>query len=327
VTITVEQGNTVYDSRNNCNAIIKKSDNELFYGCKATTIPNNVTSIGQYAFSGCYGLTSVEIPNSVTSIGSSAFSVCSGLTSVTIDKDTPISIAAATFSNRANATLYVPSGSKAAYEAADYWKEFNEIVEMDPTSVSVTLGSAGIATYCSSYALDFSSVAGLNAYIISGFAPSTGTLVLTPVTEVPGGEGLLLRGTPGTYDVPTITTDMYYSNLLTGLTTTTYISPTDGDQTNFILSNGIHGINFDTLSESGNIAAGKAYLHLPTSKLSALSKGRGFILKFEDEEATDISSMEEDGNGKTVCYDLQGRPVEHPRNGLYIVNGKKVFIK
>ena len=48
------------------------------------TIGNSVTSIGDYAFSGCHGLTSITIPNSVTSIGESAFSSCSGLTSITI---------------------------------------------------------------------------------------------------------------------------------------------------------------------------------------------------------------------------------------------------
>ena len=47
-------------------------------------IPNSVTSIGRYVFSGCSGLTSVEIPNSVTSIGDGAFYKCSGLTSITI---------------------------------------------------------------------------------------------------------------------------------------------------------------------------------------------------------------------------------------------------
>ncbi len=82
--IIVEAGNPKYDSRNNCNAIIETATNELFAGCKNTTIPNSVTSIGDYAFYWCTGLTSVTIPNSVTSIGGSAFSGCTGLTSVNI---------------------------------------------------------------------------------------------------------------------------------------------------------------------------------------------------------------------------------------------------
>ncbi|MBR1766300.1 MAG: leucine-rich repeat domain-containing protein, partial [Bacteroidales bacterium] len=53
-------------------------------GLTSVTIPNSVTSIGNYAFRGCSGLTSVSIPNSVTSIESYAFYGCSGLTSVTI---------------------------------------------------------------------------------------------------------------------------------------------------------------------------------------------------------------------------------------------------
>ena len=82
--ITVESENSIFDSRDNCNAIIETSSNTLIAGCKTTTIPNSVTSIGNYAFSGCSGLTSITIPNSVTSIGSSAFQGCSGLTSITI---------------------------------------------------------------------------------------------------------------------------------------------------------------------------------------------------------------------------------------------------
>ena len=82
--IVVEEGNPKYDSRDNCNAIIETSTNTLILGCKNSTIPNSVTSIGNSAFYGCTGLTSVTIPNSVTSIGNSAFGDCTGLTSVTI---------------------------------------------------------------------------------------------------------------------------------------------------------------------------------------------------------------------------------------------------
>lgn len=82
--IVVDEGNTKYDSRNNCNATIETASNALILGCKSTIIPNSVTSIGDSAFSGCSGLTSVTIPNSVTSIGNSAFGGCTGLTSLTI---------------------------------------------------------------------------------------------------------------------------------------------------------------------------------------------------------------------------------------------------
>ncbi len=82
--ISVASGNTVYDSRNNCNAIIETASNTLIAGCKTTVIPNTVTTIGYAAFAGCTSLTSVTIPNSVTTIGIGAFQECSALTSISI---------------------------------------------------------------------------------------------------------------------------------------------------------------------------------------------------------------------------------------------------
>ena len=131
-TIIVDGDNATYDSRDNCNAIIKTANNTLITGCGGTTIPVSVTAIGEGAFLGCGNLTAITIPSSVTTIGSSAFLQCKNLTSVTVESSTPISISLFTFSNQANATLYVPVGSKAAYEAADYWREFKEIIEGTP---------------------------------------------------------------------------------------------------------------------------------------------------------------------------------------------------
>lgn len=82
--IVVESGNTTYDSRDNCNAIICTATNELISGCKETTIPNSVTSIGRSAFNGCYNLSGITIPNSITTIGQYAFYTCSSLTDVYI---------------------------------------------------------------------------------------------------------------------------------------------------------------------------------------------------------------------------------------------------
>ena len=78
--MTVDPANPVFDSRDNCNAIIKTSANELVTGCANTGIPNTVTSIGENAFCGLNGLTSIDIPESVTSIGAGAFSFCFNLT-------------------------------------------------------------------------------------------------------------------------------------------------------------------------------------------------------------------------------------------------------
>ena len=151
--INVDANNSKYDSRGDCNAIIEKATNTLIAGCKNTVIPNSVTSIGGHAFSGCSGLTSITIPNSVTSIGHGAFegcsalisitipnrvtsigewgfSSCTSLTSVIVKRETPINITSNVFTNRDNATLYVPQGCIAAYKAADYWKEFKEIKEI-----------------------------------------------------------------------------------------------------------------------------------------------------------------------------------------------------
>ena len=80
--IEVESGNTVYDSRENCNAIIETSSNTMIAGCKNTAIPNSVTSLGDYCFRGCTGLTSINIPNSVTSLGYRCFYGCNNLSTI-----------------------------------------------------------------------------------------------------------------------------------------------------------------------------------------------------------------------------------------------------
>ncbi len=107
--IDVEDGNSIYNSLNKCNAIIETSSNKLILGCKNTTIPDGVTTIGDYAFSGCSGLTSITIPNSVTSIGFETFDGCSSLTSITIPNSV-ISIGNVAFRNCTNLiSLNIPS--------------------------------------------------------------------------------------------------------------------------------------------------------------------------------------------------------------------------
>ena len=82
--MVVDAANPVYDSREDCNAIIHTSTNKLVAGCKNSQIPNSVASLGIGCFYGCSSLTSITIPNSVTSLGDECFSDCGSLTSITI---------------------------------------------------------------------------------------------------------------------------------------------------------------------------------------------------------------------------------------------------
>lgn len=85
--IRMENGNPVYDSRNNCNAIIETGSNTLIMGCENTVIPEGIKAIGDYAFHFCYNLTSLTLPESVTSIGKCAFRYCTSLTSIDLPKN------------------------------------------------------------------------------------------------------------------------------------------------------------------------------------------------------------------------------------------------
>ena len=109
VSIDVDKGNSYYDSRNHCKAIIETCTNTLIAGCNNSVIPDDVISIAEMAFRGCLSLRSVVIPNKVISIGWCAFQFCHGLTSVIIP-DCMMSIGDEAFANCSKlAEVYIPN--------------------------------------------------------------------------------------------------------------------------------------------------------------------------------------------------------------------------
>ncbi|MBR5443763.1 MAG: leucine-rich repeat domain-containing protein [Paludibacteraceae bacterium] len=167
--ISVEYSNPIYDSRENCNAIIETATNTLIAGCQNTIIPNSVTSIGTYAFYGCFILSSISIPNGVTSIKDYAFAACIGLSSITIPNSIT-SIGEGAFSGGftiitiiceaikvptlesyvfydrdiSEAILYVPAESLEDYKVAEQWKDFGTILPIEelPAAVENTHNSS-----------------------------------------------------------------------------------------------------------------------------------------------------------------------------------------
>ena len=192
-------------------------------------------------------------------------------------------------------------------------------------TAAVTIGDAGMATFCSTKDLDFSEVDGFSAYTGAGFNRETGVLTMLKVTDVPAGTGLIVKGSEGTYEVPVKTSASVYGNLLVGVTEETTLSQTAGGFVNYVLANGSHGPGFYVVEGEGTLAAGKAYLRLPAAVAGA---SRAIAIEFA-EDATGIESVS--GDSKTTSdewFDLQGRRIAKPaKAGIYLNNGRKIVVK
>ncbi len=152
MSIIVDSGNTKYDSRNNCNAIIETSTNSLIAGCKNTVIPSSVTSIGISAFDGCTGLTSIKIPNSVTTISYGAFCEC-GLTSITIPNSvTSIGNDAFYLCNNLTSVTIPNSVTSIGYGAFNSGTGVNDVYCYIQDPSLITMGESVFDDYSQSYA-------------------------------------------------------------------------------------------------------------------------------------------------------------------------------
>ena len=167
--LSVEDGNRVYDSRDNCNAIILSHDNYLFSTCKNTVIPASVNKIGGFsyrddlttfvipdhvttivaqAFMGCKNLNKIVIPKSVTSIGELAFCFCPSA-EVWCMSDNPYIVQQNIFNHGPETIceiLYVPIGTQDSFRANPYWNIFKNILDSDFSNLPTYIGKDIIIT-------------------------------------------------------------------------------------------------------------------------------------------------------------------------------------
>jgi uncharacterized protein YjdB len=138
-----------------------KLGNTSFANCnvESITISEGILYIGYQAFSPCENLSSLVIPNSVISIDSDIIAGCSKLKTVISFIQEPFDIDEAVFwinwEQFTPATLYVPKGTKSAYQSRKGWSKFMNIVEFDPSTIDpttlgiqdVTIDNMGVPFY------------------------------------------------------------------------------------------------------------------------------------------------------------------------------------
>lgn len=184
------------------------------------------------------------------------------------------------------------------------------------SSYDATITSAGFATLY----LDFAAAipTGVTAYTA---VAAEDAVTLTEIEDViPAETAVVLEGAAGTYTFEEATTTAAApANDLVGTLTATDWATVNNGQYIYVLGQKDGVVGFYKLSETGTIKANSAYLTLdedPASGSIIIRKG----------DATAISLVQENG-GEAVIYDLLGRHVSEPMRGIYIVNGKKMFIK
>ena len=186
-----------------------------------------------------------------------------------------------------------------------------------------------MATYCSPYDLDFSHVANLKAYIITGYDWQGKRVYATRVYDVPAGIGIYLVGDEGIYDVPRGTSTSYYvANMLVGTLTETIINPTDGDLTNLRLTGSSpQDASFKTFTQPRTFSANRAYLQIPTAVLNNSANAVGIVFDDEVDGINGISQNAVEADNDWFTLDgrkLSGKP---STKGVYVVNGRKVVVK
>lgn len=219
-------------------------------------------------------------------------------------------------------------------KAAPYYPaEYSNTVSAYHETVSITMAHDR-QTFSCAQPLDFTNT-GLKAYIATSYSPPIqeaegpgvgASITLTRVETAVAGTGLFLVGTEGeTYQVPySATAANYDNNLLKPVLIPQVVPQTVGDYTNFLYGQVEGVIAFHKSSGSGTVAAGKAYVQLPTSAVSA-ARYIGFAF---GDETTGITNTRRSSDN--LVYDLQGRKIDVNavvRKGLYILDGKKTVKK
>ena len=234
-----------------------------------------------------------------------------------------------------NAVILASGGAYLRYNSASNQERFRyyksasytgqKAIQLYKKSQTVSISDAGMATFCSENALDFTGLTDMYAYIAQY---NDGKVTYRKVTKVPARTGVLLRNPNGgatSQKVPVLTgaaDDVEGNKFIGTLTEISSLPSDDGNNTNYILNNGENGVGFYKAAGK-KVGAGKAYLQIPTPAV-----GTKVFIGFEETgEATGIENVNRETTTNGRCYNLNGQQVSGNYKGIVIVNGKKTIVK
>ena len=184
--------------------------------------------------------------------------------------------------------------------------------------VELSVGASGCNTYCGDQPLYFQGSEAIKAYIATKKSSTTVTLTQV-IGSVAAGTGLVLIGTANTSALIEVAEvgSTYSENLLVGVSG---FSETINSASQYVLVNKSGVVKFaDTAGYPATVYSGKAYLNAPAGS-------RELTIVFSD-ETTGIAESLQSTDATEDAFNLSGQRVATPRRGLYIVGGKKVFVK
>ncbi len=331
-----------------------------FQGCtslQTVILPNSIKNIAFYTFNGCSNLTKIELPEGLTYIGSYAFS---GTPLKNIEIPTSISMwhyglldeissgylksyhlnpESGVLTVGPNAALFVPKGTVSTYSSTSGWNGSQHITEATPVELE-----SEWRTFCAVEDLDFSGVEGLEAYVATEY--QDGKVLMEPIEQVPAGTGVVLKGTPGFYEIPYVKQDEALEpvdNLLVGLNY--------GERIQAETEDGQYNLFFNDATEMASLFYGpfmdaeraprlnaegeqpmfapadgarlpyhRAYLQLPASEA-------GKTVEMVFDTLTGIEEVAAQPQTDSAIYNLQGQRITNPGPGIYIQNGRKFIVR
>lgn len=201
---------------------------------------------------------------------------------------------------------FTDAGGSAPIDGYNFQMEYVE-------SLPLSVGAAGYATLIAPVALEIP--AGVEVYTA---AFEDGKAKLTSISDViPANVGVVVKAAQGTYNFKITTTENVATSALNGVPNTANVA---SESAAFILANGKHGVGFYKLSSANRTIHGfRAYYTAP-AEAQAVS---AFLL---EDNVTGIEEIETSAD-KAPIYDLSGRRVAKAEKGVYIQNGRKIFVK